>query len=83
MIRDQKNIGRADFTPKHKTQLLRDRFWLTTLKPADFLKHPHMSRHELIAENKKCWDTFYSWRETWKRTRSGFLKSRPLGTAQN
>ncbi len=78
MIHDQKNIGRADFTPKHKTKLLRDRFWLTTLKPADFLKHPHMSRHELIAENKKCWDTFYSWRETWKRTRSGFLKSRPL-----
>lgn len=78
MIRDQKNIGRPDFTPKHKTQLLRDRFWLTTLKPADFLKHPHMSRHELIAENKKCWDTFYSWRQTWKRTRSAFLKSRPF-----
>jgi hypothetical protein len=37
-----------------------------------------MSRQELIAENKKCWDTFYSWRETWKRTRSGFLKSWPL-----
>lgn len=78
MVRDQKNSRRADFTPKHKIQLLRDRFWLTALKPADFLKHPHMSREELIAENKKCWNTFYSWRETWKRTRSGFLKSRPL-----
>jgi radical SAM superfamily enzyme YgiQ (UPF0313 family) len=78
MVRDKENAGRADFTPKHKTQLLRDRFWLTALKPADFLQHPHMSREELIAENKKCWDTFYSWRETWKRTKGGYLKSRPL-----
>lgn len=78
MIRDQKHAGRADFTPKHKTRLLRDRFWLTTLRPADYLEHPHMSRREMIAENKKCWDTFYSWRATWQRTRGGFMKSRPL-----
>jgi hypothetical protein len=37
-----------------------------------------MSRQELIAENKKCWDTFYSWRETWKRTTRGSVRSWPL-----
>jgi len=78
MIRDKENAGRADYTPKHKTQLLHDRFWLTALKPADFLRHPHMSRDELIAENRKCWYTFYSWRESWQRTKSGHLKKLPF-----
>jgi hypothetical protein len=78
MVRDKENAGRADYTPKHKIQLLRDRYWLTTLKPPDYLRHPSMSREELIAENKKCWDSFYSWRAIRERMKGGFLSSRPL-----
>jgi hypothetical protein len=37
-----------------------------------------MSREELIAENKKCWDTFYSWKAIRERMKGGFLSSRPL-----
>lgn len=76
MVRDRENAGRPDYVPKHKTQLLRDRYWLTTLKPPDYLRHPSMSREELIAENKKCWDSFYSWQAIRERLKGEFLGSR-------
>jgi radical SAM superfamily enzyme YgiQ (UPF0313 family) len=78
MVRDRENAGRPDYTPKHQTQLQLDRYWLTTLKPPDYLRHPHMSREELIAENKKCWDSFYSWQGIRERMKGGFLSARPL-----
>jgi radical SAM superfamily enzyme YgiQ (UPF0313 family) len=77
MVHDRENAGRADYVPKHKTQLQRDRYWLTALKPPDYLKHPSMSREELFAENKKCWDGFYSWEAIRERLKGGYLSSRP------
>jgi hypothetical protein len=35
-----------------------------------------MSREELIAENKKCWDSFYSWQAIQERLKGEFLSSR-------
>jgi radical SAM superfamily enzyme YgiQ (UPF0313 family) len=78
MMGDNRNREKPNFTPKHRVQILRDRFWLTKLKPPDIVKHPNMSRDDWITENKKCWDTYYSLRETLKRVRSGPSKSWPL-----
>ncbi len=77
MMNDKKNLGRPNFVPKHKTQILHDRYWLKPLRPVDIIKHPHITRNDLHAENKKCWDSFYSLRESLKRTRRGAARSWP------
>jgi hypothetical protein len=28
-----------------------------------FINHPNLSREDLLMENKKCWDVFYSIKE--------------------
>ena len=78
MMSDKKNLGKPGFVPKHKTQILREEYWLTPLRPVDIIKHPNISALELHTENKKCWDSFYSLRESFKRTRRGTAKSWPL-----
>jgi radical SAM superfamily enzyme YgiQ (UPF0313 family) len=78
MMDDKKNLGKPGFRPKHKTQILTDDYWLTPLRPVDIIKHPNITKHDLHTENKMCWDSFYSLRESFKRTRRGRAKSWPL-----
>ena len=78
MMDDKKNIGKDGFRAKHKTQILFDQYWLTPLRPVDIIKHPNISKQDLHNENKKCWDSFYSLRESFRRTREGRAKSWPL-----
>jgi hypothetical protein len=44
----------------------------------DIIKHPNITKDDLHTENKKCWDNFYSLRESFSRTRRGNAKSWPL-----
>lgn len=78
MMNDKKNLGRADFQPKHKTRILHDRYWLKPLRPVDIMQHPNISGLDLHVENKKCWDSFYSLRESFQRTRRGKARTWPL-----
>jgi radical SAM superfamily enzyme YgiQ (UPF0313 family) len=78
MMNDKKNLGKTGFRPKHKTQILTDDYWLTPLRPVDIIKHPNISKQDLHTENKKCWDSFYSMKESFKRTQRGKAKSWPL-----
>jgi radical SAM superfamily enzyme YgiQ (UPF0313 family) len=77
MMRDRKNMGNAGFVPKFKTQILHDQFWLQPLKPAYLIKPANMSSDELLRENQKIWNRFYSLREIVKRARFGVPKSWP------
>ncbi len=77
MMRDRKNLGKAGFVPKFKTQILQDQFWLQSLKPAYLIKPANMSSDDLLRENQKIWDRFYSLRTIVKRARSGVSKSWP------
>jgi radical SAM superfamily enzyme YgiQ (UPF0313 family) len=78
MMKDRKNHEKSGLLPKHRTQILYDRFWLEPKKPVYLIKHPNMSSDELLKENKQCWDSFYSVKEIYKRTRMDIPKSWPL-----
>ena len=78
MMNDRKNLGKPEFSPKHKTQILKDEYWLTSLRPVDIIKHPNITKEDLHTENKKCWDSFYSIKESFKRTRQGRAKNWPI-----
>jgi radical SAM superfamily enzyme YgiQ (UPF0313 family) len=75
MMSNRKNHGKPGFEPKHKTQILADDYWLTPGRPVDIIKHPNISQQDLHDENKKCWDDFYSLRESYKRAKIGRAKS--------
>ncbi len=75
MMNDRKNLGRPGFVAKHRTHIQQDRYWLLPLRPVDIIKHPSISRNDLFIENKKCWDSFYSLRESFERTRRGAARS--------
>jgi radical SAM superfamily enzyme YgiQ (UPF0313 family) len=79
MMNDRKNLAKPGFVPKHKTQILFDDYWLRPLRPVDIIKHPNIAKMDLHTENKKCWDGFYSPRESLKRIRRGKAKRWPLG----
>jgi radical SAM superfamily enzyme YgiQ (UPF0313 family) len=74
MMNDRKNVAKPDFVPKHKTAVLYDRYWLKPLRPIDIIKHPQISRRDLFMENKRCWNAFYSLRESFRRTRWGMAR---------
>ena len=71
MVSDNKNRGKLDFVPKHKIQLREERFWLNPVNEVDVIDHPNISRDDLLAEGKKCWDSFYSIKEAIGRVRRG------------
>jgi len=77
MISDQRNRSRPNFVPKHKTQLREDRFWLKPMNEVDPVAHANIGRDDLLAENQKCWDTFYSIKEALRRVRRGRPRSWP------
>jgi len=71
MISDQKNRSRPNFVPKHKTQLREERFWLKPMNEVDPVAYANITRDDLLAESRKCWDAFYSIREVLRRVRRG------------
>ena len=79
MMDDKKNMGKAGFLPKHKTQILADEYWLRPLGPVDIAKHPNICGRDLHRENKKCWNSFYSLGQSLKRTRCGRARRWPWG----
>lgn len=79
MLQDLKNRTNPNYVPKHRTQILHDKFWLVPQNPADWFKHANMSSKVLLRENKKCWESFYSLKQIMKRIRSGLASSWPLG----
>jgi len=78
MMSDRRNRGSAGFVPKHQTRILYEKYWLTPEKPVYLIKHPNIESADLLAENKKCWDSFYGMREILRRTRTGPAKSWPI-----
>lgn len=75
MARDWKNRGRADYVPKHSTQITGDRFWLDHEHSDVSIKHPTIAIVDLVKEVRQSLHRFYSLRAIFDRTRSG-----PLGT---
>ena len=61
---DIKNLAKVNFTPKHKSKMLDERFWLKAINENDVMVHPNIAKTDLKIENKKCWDQFYSIRES-------------------
>ncbi len=78
MLSDKKNRARPNFVPKHKTQIREERFWLKPLNEVDLIDHANISRDDLLTENSKCWDAFYSLKEAVKRVRRGRPRRWPL-----
>ncbi len=78
MAADRKHLDVPDYRPKHQTRLLHERFWLQPSQPVHLLKHPRLTGEELLAEHERCWDTFYSLKETWRRTRRQPIRSWPF-----
>jgi radical SAM superfamily enzyme YgiQ (UPF0313 family) len=70
---DIKNLAKPNFLPKHKARMRDERFWLLPVNEAEVIAHPNISKSELLAETRKCWNEFYSIREAIKRTRRGRL----------
>ena len=80
MMADKKNLGRANYNPKHKARILHERFWLKPLRPVDIIQHPNISGLDLHVENKKCWDSFYSLKESYLRSMRGNGRKWPLAS---
>ena len=78
MASDRKHLNDIGYRPKHQTRMLHERFWLQPSQPVHLLEHPHLSGEELLAEHKRCWDTFYSLKETLRRTRRQPMRSWPF-----
>ncbi len=78
MMNDKKNLAKPGFHPKHQTEILVDEYWLKPLRPVDIVRHPNISRNDLHRENKECWDSFYSLRQSRKRTKQGRAKRWPF-----
>lgn len=78
MMNDKKHLGKPGFHPKHRTEILADEYWLKPLRPVDIVKHPNISGSDLHRANKNCWDSFYSLKQSLKRTRQGRAKRWPL-----
>jgi radical SAM superfamily enzyme YgiQ (UPF0313 family) len=79
MVMDIENRTTPGITPKHQIQMPDERFWLKPTNEVDMIAHPHMTRSELLAENKKCWDEFYSVPEVLKRIKLGPPKKWAFG----
>jgi radical SAM superfamily enzyme YgiQ (UPF0313 family) len=77
MLTDIKNREKPNGTQKHQIKIRNERFWLKATNEVDMSVHPHISRDDLLAENKKCWDVFYSPSEVWKRVNRGRSKGWP------
>jgi len=78
MMSDIKNRATPNFVPKHETRIREMRFWLNPRNEVDLIDHANISRDDLLAENKKCWDAFYSAKEVLRRARRGRTRTWPV-----
>jgi radical SAM superfamily enzyme YgiQ (UPF0313 family) len=78
LVNDRKHRGKPGFVPKHQIELVEDEFWLKPLSQLDVIRHPTLPREDWESENRKCWDAFYSLRESLRRVRSGWPRTWPL-----
>jgi hypothetical protein len=78
MVTDIKNVEKPGYTPKHQTRIPEERFWLKRVNPLDRIKHANISRTDLLIENQKCWTSFYSIRQAWRRVGMGRPGTWPL-----
>jgi radical SAM superfamily enzyme YgiQ (UPF0313 family) len=78
LVSDRKHRGKAGYVPKHRIELVEEEFWLKPLSQLDVIRHPELPREEWERENRKCWDTFYSLRESARRLRAGWPRTWPL-----
>jgi len=80
MFRDWKNRDVADYVPKHKVQMVGEKFWLNFDHTDITVKHPTLSAAETQREVRTSWRTFYSLSSIIKRTRTGPLRRlSPIG----
>jgi radical SAM superfamily enzyme YgiQ (UPF0313 family) len=77
MMNDFKHRDKPDFVPKHKIRVKEDRFWLKPVKPTEVIDHPNITRKQLLAENEKCWNTYYSLKQCLHRIRHGEVRTWP------
>jgi hypothetical protein len=80
MIRDWKNRDNADYVPKHKVQIVKEKFWLDYDHTDVAVKHPTIPTEALMKEAKESWSTFYSLKEIIARTRNGPMSNLPLAS---
>jgi radical SAM superfamily enzyme YgiQ (UPF0313 family) len=78
LLSDRRNRGRAGYAPKHRIELLEEEFWLKPLSQLDVIRHPGLPRDQWERENRRCWDAFYSLRESARRLRRGWARTWPL-----
>jgi radical SAM superfamily enzyme YgiQ (UPF0313 family) len=80
MMRDLNNREQTDYVPKHAVQIVREKFWLDYDHTDVAVKHPSIPTEDLKREAQESWSTFYSLKEIIARTRSGPMRSQPLGS---
>jgi len=78
MVRDMQNRKRPGYVPKHGIQILQDKYWLNPVRPVDIIGHPKLTGTELLRENRKSWDSFYSLRKSIARVGGHAVWSWPL-----
>ncbi len=78
MMGDRRNRDQPGYVPKHRTQILRERFWLDPGKRAYVVRYANISSEDLLAERQKCWDEFYSFRQIYRRVSQGVARSWPV-----
>jgi radical SAM superfamily enzyme YgiQ (UPF0313 family) len=78
MQQDRQRRDSAGYTPKHRTRLVLDKFWLSDAGPAEVIQHANLSAEDLLRENRLSWDAFYSLTAIVRRTRSGIARKWPF-----
>ena len=78
MMTDFRNREKPGYKPKHRIQVLQDKHWLHPRNAVDNVRHPVMSRQEWFEANRKCWQDFYSVRESIRRLRQEWTRTWPL-----
>ena len=79
MVQDRKHRAEPGYSPKHRSRITGDRFWLEPHRPVDWFQHAGLTSRELVAANKNCWDDFYAVSEIVRRARKGIASKWPLG----
>jgi len=76
---DRKNLGKAGYIPKRKAKLAYDQYWLQPEVPPVLIQHPNLTAGQIVLENTRCWNAFYSLPRSLKRVLRGAARSWSLG----
>jgi radical SAM superfamily enzyme YgiQ (UPF0313 family) len=72
LVTDRKRFREPGYAPKHKIRLAHDEFWLKPLSQVEIVEHPAMTAEEWARENRACWNSYYSLRESIRRVQRGW-----------